>query len=218
MSLSKSAKQKRGKLADILIGAGLDTWKVLDAVSFPACTGFNFNGMSVDRGASVSGTKFDDDFRLSYSLDGSAVKTDFPAANKKRNSTGDKKATYSYNEDSENTKNGKRSSKKNLFPGVTKITCDVFDGWAVQWKASPYNIEFSYSDGSQQSISAGRAFLGTSRDPLPDPQPPDYFDHPPKLNGGQGYYYPNGHAIIPPAKDWPMPINLTPKEPMIKKV
>lgn len=196
MNISKAGKTARVKLADVLIRAGYNRWKVLDAVKFPSCTGFSWNCFAQNGRFKA---KPDDDFRLQYEKIFHGERVTFPGSDKQRNVGWYEGAVHTFNEGRQTHNEGERINTKILFVGETKIHSDVFDGWGSGYQLRRWSITFTYSDGSVVKADGGKDMEGTGR-PV-DKTIPDYYKTGPHYRD----YYENGWAIVPPALDWTMP-------------
>lgn len=73
-----------------------------------------------------------------------------------------------------------------------RVTVDTFDGWANDYRLSPWVATLHWPNGITTRKTGGRTLLGTSpRPPRPDPLG-DYREAGPHFAD----YYPNGHFLL----------------------
>lgn len=185
------------RFAEILVASGLNADKVLNAIGFPTCIGFVWQGAPSEGNTFVR--KPDDDYRIAFwNPEHSKGEGVFDGADQKRNVGMYDRAFYQYDE-----KNNKRWGEGGILTiGRCEIRVYTFDGYASNWKSVPWRIDFIYSDGSSNSSLGGDSRGGLSSKPLPSPIPAGYFDARPAWFFD---YYENGKTLIPPAREWRMP-------------
>ncbi len=184
--MTQSAKQARITLANILVSAGYDPRKVLDAIGFPLCKGIVIR----------SQTKPDDDYRVTIA--------GRPIIDYGRNVGAYDAMSISLNDIS--VKDW-RTVSTTLIPIGADMLVETYDGWGGLWKNTHYEIIYLYTDNETVSTVNGDSFQGVSSDsPGPYPWPGYYKDANGSFIPKLWDYYRNGTPqSIPPPKDWKLP-------------